>query len=416
MERTLLLTLLLISILMPWSNALTTLLLIPLGIFSLCLCYQKGLRPNYYIIIILSALFFINVITAIFQENILENFIRVLGQVSLFLVPVFLFGRAFSFSENDRNKILMCYAISTLFMAATNYLYAIYLYYNKHSFLKGALNEVKYDVFSMALIHHHQLYMGMYLSVAALTFFYFAVHVFNSKKAAFCYIATLVVLIFLIVLSARMALLTTIMALVFIILTLKFPFKLKIVAILGVFFLGTLGYFLNPKLKERIDYLKEFSFEYNYHQDWAYQGLALRLMNWECSWEVGKNNFFRGVGIVNVQEALNTCYLEKKFDSILFFKENFGTNFNSHNIYLHTFVASGIFGVLIFILSILFLLLLAFKKRDMFLLMFLFLFYTQGFTESLLYREKGIILFIFFSSILLLPTNPSLRKNNLKIN
>jgi hypothetical protein len=416
MERKLFLTLVFTSILIPWSNALTTLLLVPLAIFSILLHYQKGFRPNYGIIIILSALFLINCISALFQDNKLENLTRVLDQSTLLIVPLLLFGGSFTMSNNNRNKILIGFASSTVVMAATNYLYAIYLNYNQYQGLWSALIEVKYDVFSTALVHHHQLYMGIYLSVSALIFFYLGTRMFTSKKVMFYFIATAIALFFLIVLSVRMALLTTIIALALIVLTLKFPFKLKIRAILSIFFLIAMGYYFNPKLKERIDFLSKFSFEFNYHEDWTYQGLALRLMNWECSWEVGQKNFFHGVGIANVQQELNACYLEKKFDSILFFKKTYGTDFNSHNIYLHTFVASGIFGVLIFTLSIIILLLISLKKRDRFLLIFLFLFFTQGLTESLLYREKGIILFIFFSSILLLPTNPSLSKNNLKIN
>lgn len=415
MERKLFLTLVFTSIIIPWSNSLSTLLIIPLAIFSILLHYQKGFRPNGIVIIILSALFLINCFSAFFQENIFENFTRVLDQATLLIFPLLLLGGAFTLSNNNCNKILFGFASSTLVMAITNYLYAIYLNYNQHEGLWLALIKVKYDVFSMALVHHHQLYMGIYLSVSALIFFYLGTRT-SSKKVTLYFIATVIILFFIIVLSARMALLTTIIGLILIILTLKFSFKLKTGAIISILSLIVVGYYFNPKLKQRIDFLSEFSFEYNYHEDWTYQGLALRLMNWECSYEVGKNNFYSGVGIANVQKELNACYIEKKFDSILFFKKTYGTNFNSHNIYLHTFVASGIFGVLIFVLSIIILLLIALKRRNIFLLLFLFLFYTQGLTESLLYREKGILLFVFFSSLLLIPKNLTTNKNALKAN
>lgn len=395
-------TFLIVAAIIPWSNSLSTISLFTLGLLLILFYRREGIKIHYRAIFLICVLFLINVVASFFQPNMGENFLRVIGQFHLFVIPVLFFLGKPPISKQDKVKISLTYAISTLIMACTNYIWAVFVAYNQHQQFIKAISTVKYDVFSMALIHHHQLYMGMYLSFAAAILFYlFLRKPFDKKSFAYLFpFAITVVLI--VVLSARMTFLTTICVIILLVFKKSFPPLLKVGSFVGILILLVLAYSFNPKLQRRINFIKDFSLEYNYHEDWAYQGLALRLMNWECSLLVARDNIFTGVGIANVQESLDVCYKEKKFDSILWFDKNLGAKFNSHNMYLQTFVASGIFGFLLFLGSILVLFIIANKGKNELLLIFLFLFCFQGLTESLLYREKGVFFFAFFCSLLMI--------------
>ncbi|KPM30957.1 O-Antigen Polymerase family [Croceitalea dokdonensis DOKDO 023] len=402
--------LILIAVLLPWSNALTMLLLIPLGIVAILrLKHTSYQEIIFWPGVLITVLFLVNLAACFVQPNVLDNLQRVLGLAPLIMIPVFVKATSAGITTRARWKLLKAFSFSTLLMAGANYIGGLVNGYRQYNSIAKAIAELKYDVFSMALVHHHQLYMAMYLTFAAILFFYLVLGAKNNKSR-FLYVFSLATTLFLmVILSVRMAMLTLLVSFVYLILKRQKALFFKAILISGVCVIPVVAYKMNPEFKRRVDFITEFSFEYNYHEDWTYQGLALRLMNWECSWSVAKKNFFYGVGVANVQQELDSCYLEKKFDSILWFQKNQGSKFNSHNMFLQTLVSSGVIGLILFVLSIGMLFVLALKQKNLLLQIFLISFCLQGLTESLLYREKGILFFAFFCSLLLLYPNKDMQ-------
>jgi O-antigen ligase len=75
-------------------------------------------------------------------------------------------------------------------------------------------------------------------------------------------------------------------------------------------------------------------------------------------------------------------------------------NLNAHNQYLQTTIATGIPGLILFIVAMLSALWAAVLKPDYGYLLFLILFLFCIITESMLESEAGVIFFSFFNSLL----------------
>lgn len=392
----------LISVVMPWSNALTSLLLIPFGFLYFSDLYKNGLnKTNWFQILVIGCIFIVNFIFGLINNDILENLKISLGQAPLLILPIFVLSSSQGFSSSQILKLLLGFSLSVLLMASINYIGAFLVLFSKNGDSINAFNTIRYEQFSRGFINHHQLYFGMYLSFTVVVCFYFLINFSKKIRKYFLVIALVLALYFLVILSVRMSLASTALGIFIVVLTSKITKLSKLTIIVGLFATLFFAYNTNSTLKKRIDYLKEFSFDYNYQEDWAYEGLALRFMNWECSLNVALDNISSGVGLANVQKELNACYKENEFESILYFTRTHGSPFNSHNFYLQTFVASGIIGFVVCIGMIILLLFGAIKNKNKLLFIFLILFFIQGITESLLYREKGIYFFALFCSILI---------------
>ena len=113
-----------------------------------------------------------------------------------------------------------------------------------------------------------------------------------------------------------------------------------------------------------------------------------------CSWILAKESIWYGYGIGDVQEELNSCY-----------SESFDTNtyqlveYNSHNQYLHVLLSAGIFGLLLFLLSLIIPLYLSLKQKNY--SWFFFTLFIMGcfLTENIIDRHDGVIFFSLFNSI-----------------
>jgi len=74
--------------------------------------------------------------------------------------------------------------------------------------------------------------------------------------------------------------------------------------------------------------------------------------------------------------------------------------FNPHNQFIQTAVALGIMGLLPFLLWMFIPLVLAIRRRDLLLILFLFLFFMNALPESLIERQAGVVFTVFFLSVL----------------
>jgi O-antigen ligase len=109
-----------------------------------------------------------------------------------------------------------------------------------------------------------------------------------------------------------------------------------------------------------------------------------------------KNAWLMGVS-TDAQSELNRKYAEANMylgDGV---KDNKGYRaFNCHNVFLQTVLESGLIGLATLLLLIIIFLLMAFKKKNSFALIFYFSILTFCFTESVLYTQYSILLFMFF--------------------
>jgi hypothetical protein len=121
---------------------------------------------------------------------------------------------------------------------------------------------------------------------------------------------------------------------------------------------------------------------------------AQRLVYWKLAKNIGRKNFWIGVGTGDVGDAFKEYYnrsttLKKKFQ------------LRSHNQYLSTFIALGFIGVVIFIFTLITPLLFAIKNNNYLYVVFACIALTSFLSEDTLETQDGVFFFAFFNSFLL---------------
>ena len=161
--------------------------------------------------------------------------------------------------------------------------------------------------------------------------------------------------------------------------------------LLGLVFSSIVAIIASP-LKER---MQEFTDTvYMYPQGIHYNSFNLRMAIYKCSLTIIKEKPLIGYGPGDIQNELNNCYE-------MFPTKAFGyRDYNTHNQYLHYLCAFGILGTIIVLGFFFFYVKLCFKYRDWGYFIFLLLFYLSFFTENILGRNTGIVVFAMFNCIL----------------
>ena len=124
-------------------------------------------------------------------------------------------------------------------------------------------------------------------------------------------------------------------------------------------------------------------------------GKALRIAIWRCSGDILKRHWLAGVGTGDVQDSLQQAYENRKF----YFASRYN-RYNAHNQYIQISLATGLAGLFILLLCIMYPLW-RYRKRfsSNLYLLFLLIFAFICLSESILEANKGVIWYSFFNSI-----------------
>jgi O-antigen ligase len=205
-------------------------------------------------------------------------------------------------------------------------------------------------------------------------------------------------LIFIILLSSKAGMLTLI---IIFLLTVSYliVFEKKyfqgalIFLMVCVLFIGAFKLF--PKSLNRIIIAQEALENRNQIEHGASEGTTGRLLIWENSLEIIRNNFLFGVGTGDVKDFLLEKYEENKFT----YYQN--KEFNAHNQYLQTFISLGLFGFIVLLLTLMLPLAYAIKNKQFIYLFFLIIFSLNLLVESMFETQAGVVFYAFFNSFLL---------------
>jgi O-antigen ligase len=119
-----------------------------------------------------------------------------------------------------------------------------------------------------------------------------------------------------------------------------------------------------------------------------------RYTLFQCGWRLFSENFLFGVGICDVKEVALMCY--GTFNDA----EAIENKYNFHNAFLQIGVSTGIIGLVTFTALLAYLFVQALKLKRITHIGLIFLFTLGCITESLLTRNKGLIFFSTFTSLL----------------
>ncbi|WP_366970307.1 O-antigen ligase family protein [Rhodocytophaga aerolata] len=256
-----------------------------------------------------------------------------------------------------------------------------------------------YDTNIVTIIGISHVYFGLYLALAILIITTATINgkIFYFKNKWIQVIIGVCLLLFLILLGAKMAIIAIFLILLinlasYIIRSGRYILAIVCCLLLGCFFYLTISIF--PVTKERFEALSN---QENYQiGDNQWNSIASRISILYCTKAVLKQNWLLGVGIGDAQHELNECFTSNKFGTLI--------NMNAHNQFLQYILTSGITAFIAFTLCFLypFVKFFRLRKANYLYIDFLLLFAFCCLTESMLESNKGIVFYSYFNSLLFL--------------
>ena len=329
-------------------------------------------------------LFVIVFLSIVTSKNFDLQFSRIEKYLPLLFAPVIFCS--YTISSEKLNKLLLLF-VGSCSLCVVYSLITTFIAYDLT--LQDVLtDETMLSYYSWVLpetlnlkSNYYSLYIGFCLVIIS-------ENIFDKKKPTrqiilallFCFLFA-----FLGLLSSRTSFLAVALLFIFYLLKLIFQSKFKFSRIVfGLVLIGLVALSLQmPFLRSKIFGILEYGTQSDQ-----------RYILFQCGWRVFSENFFFGAGIFDVEELAINCY--KTFNA----KEAIENQYNFHNVFLQLGASTGVFGLLVFIVLLVIIIIKAIKTKRLTHIGFVVLFFLACLTESLLTRSKGMIFFTTFSTLL----------------
>jgi O-antigen ligase len=353
------------------------------------------------------ALYGLHIIGLIHTENILQGFSELEKKVAFVIFPV-VFSTSRYVYQAKVLKILN-YFVATCFVAAV-----ICVINGMYYYLLGDPSYLFYHKLGSIIGFDHAVYFSFYVCVSM---FYLLIllesrwrDLRNLKRCLYVLIIAFF-FIFLLLLSSKTLIVTFFLLLLFFIGRKVFQKKGVVIGILSVLLslsLSMVILFAVPNVKQRFQ--EVLIDEYDqinplFLDDYAYYhftGGAIRLAIWKMTVQVVNREaaWLWGVGTGDSQDNLTAIYIEKHVyggEAALGIKGFL--HYNTHNQFLQFFLMFGVLGLALFIY-----ILICLVKYSLIHSKFLFyvsmLFLAFSITESTLHVQKGIVPFLFLTTLI----------------
>lgn len=324
----------------------------------------------------------------------IDNLPFLIENPNLFLAVVIplLLSINYELNKQDLNRILLAFVVSVSVLSIAKSTIFIYQYGTENLFI---LPQKK---LASLLIGYSYLNLSMYVG-SAILFSTYLTRSMTTKKNILK-INILFLFIFLLFLSSRVVLVSTLLIMLFLLLA-NAP-KNKRFFVMGAFCTFVLissfaAYVLDTpiveKMKEAVNYNNEYS---NIKEKWG--GRIMRQEIWTCAIMLIQEKPIFGYGYDKVQNELNKCYEQTSKHPVLY---RVKSKKNAHNQFFQMTLASGALGLFAFLAAIVYGLRKSIVKKDILLFSFITFALLCFLTESHLERNHTIYLFYFFVSLLL---------------
>lgn len=346
-------------------------------------------------------------LSIVYSDNKKEAQFELEKKLSFLVFPLIFATSNFATGKKARN--ILKYFISSCFLACLICLgNAVYFY------SKGDPSKFFYHDLSSPL-GFHAVYFSTFLGFCIFSILYHLLQ--NHRKMEVISKFGFVVLMlfffmFLILLSSK----TITVTVFFIALGMGILRFLKRYSKLTVSGMATLALVVFGVVIQRTPYLNErfkeiFNEDYSVvlekedYRDYPFTGGTIRVAIWKSIFNVVKeqNAQFFGLGIGDAQTVLTDHYNRIHIypGDPTIDKKGF-THYNAHNQYLQFYLTLGILGIMWFLVIFFYCYSQAWRSRHVLLLSLLLLFTAFFFTESALCAHKGVVFFMFFTSLFML--------------
>jgi O-antigen ligase len=338
--------------------------------------------------LLLFAFYGLHLLGMTYTSNTASGLFDLEKKISLLIIPLVLLSRPLSMRKTE---CVLALFVSTCVLLGI--IGSIWGFGHMYQILQSKENAGPEHVVTY-FIQFPRVYFSLYLMFCLGCVFYFynkyKQNLTQSQKVGLL-VMVLLMVAFLFQMASRMNLILLVVfsfALGFYELVVKRK-KIQLAFTIGfigfVFFL--LAFTQIPHLKR---FMSDFTKKTELEKGDAYNSVNLRVEKMKSAKEVIAQNWLWGVGIGDVQDALNEEYRKRGFEL------GYTVNLDTHNQYLQTWIGLGIFGLLLLVSFYAFTLWEAFQVRN-FLLFFLILhFGIASLSEALLITQKGIVFFSLF--------------------
>ena len=385
----------LIAFFMPLSQKVG-----PLLIACLVLCWLLNGNVKIYLenlmnkklSLLFTSLYLLYIIGALYSSNKASAWFDIQAKSSILIFPLIFSTSKIISKENIFKLFLFFYA--GIFSAIMIELFNATLIYINTSHVAFFYSELS--------IFMHPSYFAMYLIFAIASISYYLIEkpvtITGIRKYALLFLIFLFTFA-IIILSSKAGIICAVI--IELICLFYFVFREKNIIKFLVYGLSvSLLYFITIKYVVQHDFQRIAQAEQTLTEN-KYTELAtaetnrVRIYIWEASLEVIKNNFLLGVGTGDIHESLNEEYEKRGMSGAL------KKNLNAHNQFIQTFIAIGITGFAVLILSFALPFFQQIKKRKFLIPVFILIVAFNCLFESILELQAGVIFYAFFNSLLL---------------
>jgi O-antigen ligase len=352
-------------------------------------------------ILLYISIFVMALISFAYSTNTHEAKLVLERQLSLLFIPLVFFS-CFRITEISFRLIIRVYFISIVAVSA--YLLKCsteHYLFSKVPFHEWFVRDNLYHAFAMP-IKMHATYLSLYVAIGIFIGFN---ELFSKNKWSIkilFFIAVILLVITLTLLSSR-AVISSVALIIFLI----YPFfiwelKQKFILVIAggavfftIFFVMRESSFIRNRFSEKIN--DEFKMTSFLQADSTYNpiyGGETRADRWYCAVELIKERPLLGYGTGNEKSELMRKYKKYNLQNAIV------NHYDAHNQYLAFAIKSGIMGLLIFIVMIVYMIYVAIKRKSFLYLSFVLLLAIACITEDVLESNKGIFFFAFFNSML----------------
>jgi O-antigen ligase len=274
-------------------------------------------------------------------------------------------------------------------MTITSLAVAVYHYNTLHSTQEFFYNKL------LRFVDMHPAYLGMYISFAVIYLSVILIQQYNSFSSLkkFFFLALISwFLFYLLLLTSKTAIISTIIFVNAAFLYWGNKYKKRIFAVVMFLLMNAIGIitlFSLPTTKERMRVLYNMG-EANYENS-----VEARQYIWRAMFSNMQSYWITGVGNGDDTETLISFYEKENY------KKGIKERYNAHNQFLQIVLMCGISGLLVYIFIYVYQLRLAWKLGDSIYFLFLLLFIINCLTESMLEVQSGIFFFALFNALFL---------------
>jgi O-antigen ligase len=329
-------------------------------------------------------------------------------RLTLIIIPIIFALNLNYFHPKLKNKIYMSFVagniLATIICTIRALVRSINIDNSKIVFDAKVLKDTDYDFLTSSVMGGNYFFSNEFSYFLDST--YFALYIVFAQVLIFelfrdrsdqirnrilvaCYIFLFIPLFLL---SSKAALISSFVVLIYGFVKIEISLRKKVVYLLGCCAVILLFFLFNPRIQVFLETITNTAFVID---PLARYGHSLRILSWDASIEIIKDNWLIGVGEGNKESKLLQMYLAKGYD------EPAKEMYNSHNLFLDFLLGGGIIGLGVFLTGLSSLVVRSFRKHDFVLTAFVFVFSFAALFENLLTRFSGNLFFAIFITLLL---------------